>query len=102
MRFNGMQRISEYTQSLSAVSRARYESKVTSTGLNTDPYAIDDSQWSTSPEAVPDLTWSDMVLHMISTPSPYTKEEIKASDSTTVIILIYHSNLGLEGDVRWK
>ena len=74
MRFNGMQRISEYTQSLSAVSRARYESKVTSTGLNTDPYAIDDSQWSTSPEAVPDLTWSDMVLYMISTPSPYTKE----------------------------
>ena len=70
MRFNGMQRISEYTQSLSAVSRARYESKVTSTGLNTDPYAIDDSQWSTSPEAVPDLTWSDMVLYMISTPSP--------------------------------
>ena len=60
------------------------------------------AQWSTSPEAVPDLTWSDMVLYMISTPSPYTKEEIKASDSTTVIILIYHSNLGLEGDVRWK
>ena len=68
MRFNGMQRISEYTQSLSVVSRARYESKVTSTGLNTDPYAIDDSQW-----AIPLFNYTplQMTINGVTCPGGY-------------------------------
>ena len=56
-----------------------YESKVISSGLRTDPYAIDDRHWTETPEIVPDVQWSDMMLYMIATPSPYTREEIKVS-----------------------
>ena len=74
-----MERKSEYFASLSAESQRRYESKVISSGLRTDPYAIDDRHWTETPERVPDVQWSDMMLYMIATPSPYTREEIKVS-----------------------
>ena len=31
------------------------------------------------PENIPDISWSDMFIHMITTPSAYTKEEMKVS-----------------------
>ena len=68
---------SEYFCKLSADSKTRYECKVTSSGLTKDPYAID--EWTDDPDTVPEVQWSDMVLYMISTPSPYTREEIKVS-----------------------
>ena len=72
-----MQRKSEYFANLAVDSQRRYESKVISSGLNIDPYAIDDSQWTEAPAAVPAVQWSDMMIYMIATPSPYTREEIK-------------------------
>ena len=74
-----IQRKSEYFANLSADSQRRYESKVISSGLNIDPYAIDDCQWTEVPETVPDVQWSDMMIYMTATPSPYTREEIKVS-----------------------
>lgn len=68
---------SEYFLALSADSRKRYECKVTSAGLSKDPYAIE--EWTETPESTPDVQWSDMMLYMISTPSPYTREAIKVS-----------------------
>ena len=32
-----------------------------------------------SPEFSPPVDWSDMMLYMVSTPSPHTKESIKAT-----------------------
>ncbi len=52
-----------------------YEAKVVSAGLRVDPYAIE--HWTETPEDAPDVHWSDMMLYMVSTPSPYTREEIK-------------------------
>ena len=72
-----MQRKSEYFMQLSAQSKDRYECKVLSCGLSIDPYAIED--WTESPEFSPRVDWSDMMLYMVSTPSPHTKETIKAS-----------------------
>ena len=46
-----------------------------SAGLNVDPYVIEG--WSQNPEDIPKVHWSDVVLYMVSTPSPYTKEAIK-------------------------
>ena len=66
---------SEYLCSLSAEAKLRYESKVISSGLNLDPYTI--KVWTQDPETVPSLQWSDVMLYMVSTPSPYTKEAIK-------------------------
>jgi len=30
-----------------------------------------------NPENLPEVKWSDMMLYMVTTPSPYTREEIK-------------------------
>ena len=74
-----METKSEYFSNLSADSKVRYESKVTYTGLTKDPYAINQSGWTDSPETVPEVYWSDMMLRMIATPSPYTRQEIRVS-----------------------
>jgi len=75
-----MEKTSEYVLSLTGKSKKRYECKVTSTGLKVDPYTI--SSWTEDPSMIPDVKWSDMVLYMVSTPSPYTCEEIKVSYTT--------------------
>ena len=48
-------RVSNYIQSLSADSRSRYESKVMLAGLKNDPYSIDASDWSESPDTAPNV-----------------------------------------------
>ena len=68
---------SEYFSTLPADTRHRYECKILTAGLSVDPYTIEDSQWSREPESIPQLSWSDVVLYMVSTPSPHTKESIK-------------------------
>ena len=70
-----MENESEYFLGLTAESKKRYHCKVTSSGLNIDPYSI--SSWTEDPSALPDIQWSDMMLYMVSTPSPYTRDEIK-------------------------
>ncbi|XP_065919932.1 uncharacterized protein [Dysidea avara] len=71
-----MEVMSEYFMSLSSETRERYESKVVSAGLAIDPYSI--SEWEEDPQDIPSVTWSDMVYYMTNTPSPYTREELKA------------------------
>ena len=68
---------SEYLRTLTIDARSRYENKVITTGLSVDPYTIDDALWTREPETIPQFSWSDVMLYMVSTPSPYTKEAIK-------------------------
>ena len=75
---NGMERTSEYYSTLSSDLKARYTEKVTRAGLKTDPYVIPNKAWTEEPVSVPQVSWSDMFLYMVSTPSPYTKQEMKA------------------------
>lgn len=70
-----MERKSEYFVNLSTEAKLRYEAKVTNAGLTEDPYSI--KNWTENPESIPEVQWSDMMLYMVSTPSPYTREEIK-------------------------
>jgi len=70
-----MEKPSGYYLDLKADSKKRYQSKVTSAGLRIDPYSI--TQWSEDPDEIPSVTWSDVVLYMVTTPSPYTLEEVK-------------------------
>lgn len=72
-----LSRKSEYVCSLSAEARKRYSSKVITAGLHADPYTLED--WTQNPETIPAIQWSDLMLYMVSTPSPYTKESIKVS-----------------------
>ena len=72
-----MERTSEYFDDLSAEAKARYKQKLAKVGLKDDPYAIPNDLWVEEPPSVPKIAWSDMFLYMISTPSVYTKEEMK-------------------------
>ena len=65
-----MQQKSEYFE-----ARAWYEQTVTETGLYANLYSIDN--WEANPVVVPDVYWSDMVVYMTETPSPYPRESVK-------------------------
>ena len=95
---NGMKRVLDYTQGLSVVARDRYESKVLQAGLDTDPYSMDDSKWFETPDVMQNTSWSDLMLYMTSTPSPYTKEEIKASyfGFAITVLIAFYCRLGKE------
>ena len=62
---------------------------------------IDSDKWSRNPEVLPKVQWSDVLLYMISTSSPYTKKAIK------VMLLrasyLHQSSIftGLERNVRF-
>lgn len=73
--FNAMDRKSEYFSNLSATSRIRYETKVTSAGLSIDPYCIE--QWCENLESFPEVHWSDMIVYLTATPSENTREAMK-------------------------
>jgi len=61
--------------SLLGDARSRYETKVLTTGLSNDPYSI--TEWTVKPSVILDIKWRDFMIYMVSTPSPYNKEEIK-------------------------
>jgi len=73
---------SEYVLQLSAQSRQRYEEKLNKVGLTSDPYCLENSEWEKNPEELPLLTFSDVMMFMVATPSPYTKESIKVHSRT--------------------
>ena len=72
-----MEQKSPYFRSLSVESQKRYEEQIVTAGLKTDPYTMEAQLWTEEPEVIPDVNWSDMMLYMINTSSPYTKEEMK-------------------------
>lgn len=73
---------SDYHASLSPEAAMRYEAKITVTGLKEDPYSIAECRWTENPETIPKVSWSDLMLYMIQTPSPYTREEIKVGPAS--------------------
>ena len=80
-RANTMERKSDYFFDLYSQAKERYEAKIVSSGLRIDPYAIED--WNDASEKVPGVRWSDMMLYKVSTPRPYTREEIKVARRKT-------------------
>ena len=69
----------EYVSSLTGESKKRYKCKITSTGLKVYLYRL--STWKEDPSMIPDVKWSDMMMYMVSTPSPYARQEIKVNDA---------------------
>ena len=78
---------SEYLTKLSSEAKKRFESKILSAGLDIDPYVIE--EWTQNPEDIPKVWWSDVVLYMVSTPSPYTKEAVKVIQTIVIMLQIY-------------
>ena len=50
-------------------------------GLSSDPYLLTEynANWEEEPETIPNVKRNDMFVYMITTPSEYSKDEIKVS-----------------------
>uniref|UniRef100_A0A1X7THT9 Uncharacterized protein n=1 Tax=Amphimedon queenslandica TaxID=400682 RepID=A0A1X7THT9_AMPQE len=70
--------LSEYAASLPPAEKSRYINKLERCRMEKDPYVVQDD-WHTECDRLPDLAWHDITSYMVCTPSPYTKESIKAS-----------------------
>ena len=75
--------LSAYANSLSEEAKRRYKVKLLynqgSCSLP-DPYHLSEN-WSKSPDTWPDLTFCDIYLYLIDTPSMFTRESMKAYKS---------------------
>ena len=74
--------VSEYYQQLTETARKRYDEKLDMIGVLCDPYAKkNQAPWSTESTTWPEVEYPDVYNYLVSTPSPYTKQEMKAYKS---------------------
>ena len=74
--------VSEYYQQLTETARKRYDEKLDMIGVLCDPYAKKNpAPWSTESTTWPEVEYPDVYNYLVSTPSPYTKQEMKAYKS---------------------
>ena len=93
-----MEKVSEHVQTLSYESRERYiANKVLNTRLRFDPYTISNEYrtWQEELDALPRMQWNDMFLYCVSTPSSFTREEIKVSLYVANKSLVLRNNHGM-------
>ena len=67
----------DHLKTLDTAARKRYEEKIDLIG-GEDPYTMDSDSFSSDPIAFPNVTYPDIVNYLISSPSPYTLEKLKA------------------------
>ena len=73
---------SGYYQQLPESARKRYAEKLDMIGFSCDPYVKHSShQWSKASTKWPEIEYPDVYNYLVNTPSPYTKEEMKAYKS---------------------
>ena len=75
-----VRKYSEYYRKLDMNGKKRYNEKLDSLQLD-DPYTFDPRPGMYSPADVPDIEYPDIYNFLINTPSPYTREELKAYKS---------------------
>ena len=79
------EKIEEYSElylQLDPLGKTRYKEKLKMLQLCTDPYLVDRNAWSTEKSLFPQIEFPDIFVYLISSPSPYTKEALKAYKST--------------------
>ena len=72
-----------YKEGLDSTARKRYEEKLSIIG-GFDPYE-GKGKWSSAVEILPTITYPDICFYLIYTPSPYTKEDLKAWKSMDAV-----------------
>ena len=73
---------SDFFKQLDAADKKRYKEKLSKLGLRVDPYLMDADQWSTSRNVWPSVEFPDICVYLLNSPSPYTKEALKAYKSS--------------------
>ena len=73
---------SEFYKQLDASGKKRYREKTALLGLYYDPDTTSRDCWERTPNVWPDVEIPDICAYLIHTPSPYTKEALKAYKST--------------------
>ena len=71
----------EYLDTLDSASKRRYLGKIKLIN-NIDPYKIDKKDWSKDEDNLPAINYPDLIPCLLFTPSPFSKEELKAIKST--------------------
>ena len=100
---------SGYYQQLPESARKRYAEKLDMIGFSCDPYAKHSShQWSKASTKWPEIEYPDVYNYLVNTPSPYTKEEMKAYkslegykyfvDGWVEKVLVQHGGSTADGD----
>ena len=81
---------SEFYKQLDASGKKRYREKTALLGLCYDPDTTSRDCWERTPNVWPDVEFPDICAYLIHTPSPYTKEALKAYKSTdrSVVLLL--------------
>lgn len=74
-------KFSEYYNQLEADAKKRYNEKLDIIGQVDDPYIFVSGLAITEAPSIPDIEYPDIYNFLINTPSPYTKEELKAYKS---------------------
>ena len=72
---------SVYIETLSGEALARYKKKLELID-GVDPYQINKKYWSSDEEKLPAISYPDLLSYLLFTPSPYSKEDLKAIKST--------------------
>ena len=70
-----------YIETLSGEALARYKKKLELID-GVDPYQINKKDWSSDEEKLPAISYPDLLSYLLFTPSPYSKEDLKAIKST--------------------
>ena len=68
-------------QELSKEAKHRYNEKLDMLHLKADPYTFSYEEWSSDISLWPEVEYPDIYDYLINTPSPYTKDELKAYKS---------------------
>ena len=69
---------SDFFKQLDARGKRRYDEKLEILGLCSDPYATTSEDWESDPDYWPNVEFPDIFNYLIDSPSPHTKESLKA------------------------
>ena len=71
-----------YYNQLDQEEKATYKQKLDLVEINKDPYLLYPGSWSTDRALWPSVEFPDICVYLINSPSPYTKEALKAYKSS--------------------
>ena len=72
----------KYYNQLDQEGKARYKDKLNLVELNEDPYLLSPDRLATDRTLWPSVEFPDICVYLINSPSPHTKESLKAYKSS--------------------